>query len=177
MPSAPKAPTSEGRLRRPGERSVQARSAKPSTATENGACRREAPNLPRPRNALMGDDDEAIVQSGESRRPSRPIGPICPTASCYGTSQTCLRVQGVFPPAGAWGSAPHPLHSLLQGAKRRAAVILYIPYFKARNGGRRSRSAAKPQSDRWSPKRFAPIAASLRFPFWQSFSVFLCSPL
>ena len=23
-----------------------------------------------------------------------------------GTSQTCLRVQGVFPPAGAWGSAP-----------------------------------------------------------------------
>ena len=112
MPSAPKAPTSEGRLRRPGERSVQARSAKPSTATENGACRREAPNLPRPRNALMGDDDEAIVQSGESRRPSRPIGPICPTASCYGTSQTCLRVQGVFP------------HSLLQGAKRRAAVAV-----------------------------------------------------
>ncbi len=30
--------------------------------------------------------------------------------------------------------------------------ILYIPYFKARNGGRRS----QPQSDRWSPKRFAP---------------------
>ena len=36
---------------------------------------------------------------------------------------------------------------------------------KARNGGRRSRSAAKPQSDRWSPKRFAPTLASLRFPF------------
>ena len=170
MPSAPKAPTSEGRLRRPGERSVQARSAKPSTATENGACRREAPNLPRPRNALMGDDDEAIVQSGESRRPSRPIGPICPTASCYGTSQTCLRVQGVFPPAGAWGSAPHPLHSLLQGAKRRAAVAV---------SGEAAERPMEPeaQSDRWSPKRFAPIAASLRFPFWQSFSVFLCSPL
>ena len=29
-------------------------------------------------------------------------------------------------------------------------------YLTARNGGRRSRSAAKPQSDRWSPKRFAP---------------------
>ena len=39
---------------------------------------------------------------------------------------------------------------------------------KARNGGRRSRSAAGPQSDRWSPKRFAPHLASLRFPFWQS---------
>ena len=26
----------------------------------------------------------------------------------------------------------------------------------ARNGGRRARSAAEPQSDRWSPKRFAP---------------------
>ena len=25
----------------------------------------------------------------------------------FGTSQTCLRVQGVFPPAWAWGSAPH----------------------------------------------------------------------
>ena len=38
---------------------------------------------------------------------------------------------------------------------------------KARNGGRRARSAAKPQSDRWSPKRFAPPLASLRFPlFW-----------
>ena len=34
---------------------------------------------------------------------------------------------------------------------------------KARNGGRRSRSAAKPLSDRWSPKRFAPTLASLRF--------------
>ena len=40
-----------------------------------------------------------------------------------------------------------------------------FPYFKARNGGRRSRSAAKPQSDRWRPKRFAPIIASLRSPF------------
>ena len=38
---------------------------------------------------------------------------------------------------------------------------------KARNGGRQARSAAKPQSDRWSPKRFAPPLASLRFPlFW-----------
>ena len=37
---------------------------------------------------------------------------------------------------------------------------------KARNGGRRSRSAAKPQSDRWSPKRFAPPIASLRLPFF-----------
>ena len=36
---------------------------------------------------------------------------------------------------------------------------------KARNGGRRSRSAAKPQSDRWSPKRFAPPLASLRSQF------------
>ena len=34
---------------------------------------------------------------------------------------------------------------------------------KARNGGRRARSAAKPQSARWSPKRFAPPLASLRF--------------
>ena len=36
---------------------------------------------------------------------------------------------------------------------------------EARNGGRRARSAAKPQSDRWSPKRFAPTLASLRLPF------------
>ena len=36
---------------------------------------------------------------------------------------------------------------------------------KARNGGRRARSAAKPQSDRWSPRRFAPTVASLRFSF------------
>ena len=36
---------------------------------------------------------------------------------------------------------------------------------RGRNGGRRSRSAAKPQSDRWSPKRFAPTLASLRFHF------------
>ena len=38
-------------------------------------------------------------------------------------------------------------------------------FFSTRNGGRRSRSAAKPQSDRWSPKRFAPPLASLRFQF------------
>ena len=38
-------------------------------------------------------------------------------------------------------------------------------FFKARNGGRRSRSAAKPQSDRWSPKRLAPHLASSRFLF------------
>ena len=37
---------------------------------------------------------------------------------------------------------------------------------KARNGGRRARSAAEPQSDRWSPKRFAPPLASLRFTVW-----------
>ena len=36
------------------------------------------------------------------------------------------------------------------------------PKAKARNGGRRARSAAEPQSDRWSPKRFAPPLASLR---------------
>ena len=45
-----------GALTRPGERSVQARSDKPSTATENGACRREAPNLPRLRNARQARD-------------------------------------------------------------------------------------------------------------------------
>ena len=29
-----------------------------------------------------------------SRRPICPIGPICPTASCYGTSQTCRECRG-----------------------------------------------------------------------------------
>ena len=77
-----------GGLRRSGER-----------RTENGACRREAPNLPRPRNAPAGRRVEAREND------------------------------------------------------------------KARNGGRRSRSAAKPQSDRWSPKRFAPPFASLRSQF------------
>ena len=35
-------------------------------------------------------------------------------------------------------------------------------YLTARNGGRRARSAAEPQSDRRSPRRFAPTIASLR---------------
>ena len=54
-----------------------------------------------------------------------------------------------------------------------AAVLFLLPHRlravfswesdKARNGGRRARSAAEPQSDRWSPKRFARPVASLRF--------------
>ena len=46
-------------------------------------------------------------------------------------------------------ASPHTPSSLLQ----------------ARNGGRRSRSAVKPQSDRRSPRRFASIVASLRSSF------------
>ena len=75
------------------ERSVQARRAKPSTATE------------RP----CGATGEAFT-GGVSRRPASPESPASPVRPwvSHGTSQTCLRVQGVFPPAGAWGSAPHP---------------------------------------------------------------------
>ena len=86
----------QGALMRPGEQSVQARRAKPSTATENGACRRRAPNLPRPQKRAASARQEVAREKD-----------------------------------------------------------------KARNGGRRSRSVAKPQSDRWSPKRFAPPLASL----------------
>ena len=48
----------EGRQSRPGERSVQRRSRKPSTATENGACSAEGANLPRLRSAPAGDGGE-----------------------------------------------------------------------------------------------------------------------
>ena len=57
----------------------------------------------------------------------------------------------------AGGAPPHTLTS----------------YLTARNGGRRSRSAAEPQSDRRSPKRFAPLLASLRSQFPPDTTVFL----
>ena len=37
---------------------------------------------------------QTVLLSGVSRRPICPIGPICPTASCYGTSQTCRGCRG-----------------------------------------------------------------------------------
>ena len=56
-PNAARLPQrTRGGLRRPGER-----------RTENGT-------------PLRGDG-EAVVQSGDSRHPSRPIGPMCPTAA------------------------------------------------------------------------------------------------
>ena len=124
MPSAPKAPTSDG-------------AAMPPRRTENGEQRTERP---------CGATGEAFT-GGVSRRPASPESPASPVRPWGHTARRrrACGCRGCFPLPGR-GAAPH------------------IPYFKARNGGRRSRSAAKPQSDRWSPKRFAPIAASLRFP-------------
>ena len=53
----------------------------------------------------------------------------------------------------SWEAPPHP------------RPFFFRKDHKARNEGRRSRSAAKPQSDRRSPKRFAPTLASLRSQF------------
>ena len=82
--------------------------------------------------------------------PSGPNRPSSSIASCYGTSQTCLRVQGVFPPAGVWGGAPHlPIHQIsfvplaVEGLSLRACTV----------------SVVIPKTN------------------WQSFSVFLCFPL
>ena len=77
-------------------------------APENGACRREATNLPRPRKTESGTrdkraTDEVVVQSGVSRRPICPIRPICPTATPVGTSQTC---RGCRENEGAWPCHP-----------------------------------------------------------------------
>ena len=58
-----------------------------------------------------------------------------------------------------WSRRPWDFHAIapLKGRSKEEETD------QARNGGRRSRSAAKPQSDRWSPKRFAPHLASLRW--------------
>ena len=67
----------QGALTRPGERSVQAQRAKPSTATEragatrqtfhgHGACRRNAPNLPRPQRTR---DKRATGKAAEKAKP------------------------------------------------------------------------------------------------------------
>ena len=53
---------------------------------------------------------ETVVQSGDSRRPSSPIGP---TASCYGTSQTC-RGAGRISPCRGVGQRPTPFQSANQ---------------------------------------------------------------
>ena len=71
-----------------------------------------------------GATGEAVIPAAKPPRPSRPIGPIgptvlfsnqlisgggvtaapCPTASCYGTSQTCrgCRGEGKFGSLDAW---------------------------------------------------------------------------
>ena len=103
-------------------------------------------------------------------------------------STTCERGWGSAPHIQSSNSANQPISGVL----RRSTPVFAVPIFpghycvgawwfgfvgggrpipdiirdKARNGGRRSRSAAKPQSDRWSPKRFAPPRASSRsYPF------------
>ena len=78
-----------------------------------------------------------------------------------------------------WSRRPWDFHAIALEMEvwKLGSLVLLVglcptprPFFfskdhTARNGGRRSRSAAKPQSDRWSPKRFAPPLASLRFQF------------
>ena len=70
----------QGALTRPGERSVQARSAKPSTATENRARDKRATDDPGQEMQEMqerpcGATDESVVQSGVSRKDqaSKPL--------------------------------------------------------------------------------------------------------
>ena len=53
----------------------------------------------------------------------------------------------------------------LKGRCPTPRLLFFRKGYKARNGGRRARSAAKPQSARWNPRRFAPTVASLRFQF------------
>ena len=99
------------------EQSVQAQSAKPSTATEN-----------RPRDKRATNKPMAIARH---LRPSPArallhllnlLHLLCGLRVSHGTSQTCLRVQGVFPPAGAWGSAPHP--PINQSAKSFVSFVI-----------------------------------------------------
>ena len=63
----------------------------------------------------------------------------------------------VAPPLGfpRYRAPEGGLEAYFVGGTLPHIFIILLPD-KARNGGRRSRSAAKPQSDRWSPKRFAP---------------------
>ena len=72
---------------------------------------------------------ETVVQSGDSRRPSSPIGP---TASCYGTSQTCRGCRGKwkFGSLEVWrlgllGGAP-PHTPLLRPSPRRGALFTVL---------------------------------------------------
>ena len=81
---------------RPGERSVQARRAKPSTATENGE-----------QNARQARDWQATVRKSIAAAFYRVVQLARPS--------DVPGVQGELLPAGAWGSAPHLLIS--QSAK------------------------------------------------------------
>ena len=61
--------------------------------TENGACRREAPNLPRLRRTERpcGATAEGAVRERRSRSPIRPICPIGPTAKFDDVSRRVKR--------------------------------------------------------------------------------------
>ena len=77
---------------------------------ENGGAAYAAPENREQRTERPCGATGEVFTGGVSRRPASPASPVSPVRPwvSHGTSQTCLRVQGVFPPAGAWGSAPHP---------------------------------------------------------------------
>ena len=156
--------------------------------TENGACRREAPNLPRPQNAPAGrrvearENDKARNGGRRSRSAAKPQSDRWSPkrfAPPFASLQSQLPPDTtVFHEDTRGGLRRSRERKTENGACRREAPNLPRPRNapagrrvearendKARNGGRRSRSAVKPQSDRWSPKRFAPPLASLRSQF------------
>ena len=106
MPSAPKAPTSDGRLRRPGERKTENRE-------QSAPAGRQARHL--------------LAALAAVLHLLNLLHLLCGLGGHTARRRRACGCRGCFPLPGR-GAAPH---------------ILYIPYFKARNGGRRSRSAAK----------------------------------
>ena len=96
---------------------MQAQRAKPSTATENRACRREAPNLPRLQNARQARDKQAVVQSGASRHPASPESPASPEHAAVGP----------IGPIGHIGRRLTPLCTTAHPSLRRGAPVSLVP--------------------------------------------------
>ena len=69
----------------------------------------------RPCGATVG----TVAQSGDSRRPSRPIGPICPTAPAETTMMGNRRFRRLKPIRGRLPPAGLPEYFLYEGALMR----------------------------------------------------------